>query len=124
PDGAGGAAAAQTQDGRVAGREGGRAAALAPPRTGPAGPGARARRDPGNTLWQRDLSVSHDRIGDVLVAQGEREAALDAYRNGLAIAEALARSGPANTRGRGDLSVSPDKIGDGLVAHGERESAH
>ena len=30
-----------------------------------------ARRDPANTEWQRDLSVSHNKIGDVLVAQGD-----------------------------------------------------
>jgi Flp pilus assembly protein TadD len=28
-----------------------------------------AAQDPSNTEWQRDLSVSHDRIGDVQVAQ-------------------------------------------------------
>jgi hypothetical protein len=39
-----------------------------------------AARDPANTQWQRDLSVSHDRIGDVLVAQGDGPGALAAYR--------------------------------------------
>jgi Flp pilus assembly protein TadD len=29
-----------------------------------------AKSDPGNAGWQRDLSVSYDRVGDVLVAQG------------------------------------------------------
>ena len=29
-----------------------------------------ARADPGNASWQRDLSVSYNKIGDVLVAQG------------------------------------------------------
>ena len=29
-----------------------------------------AKADPGNAGWQRDLSVSHDKIGDVLRAQG------------------------------------------------------
>ena len=29
-----------------------------------------AAADPGNAGWQRDLSVSYDRVGDVLVAQG------------------------------------------------------
>ena len=38
---------------------------------------------------QRDLSVSHNKIGDVLVAQGDGPGALAAYRKGLAIAEAL-----------------------------------
>ena len=43
------------------------------------------RADPGNADWQRDLSVSHDKIGDVLVAQGNLPGALAAYRDGLAI---------------------------------------
>jgi hypothetical protein len=29
-----------------------------------------AKSDPGNAGWQRDLSVSYNKIGDVLVAQG------------------------------------------------------
>ena len=29
-----------------------------------------AKADPGNAGWQRDLSVSYDKIGDVQVAQG------------------------------------------------------
>ena len=36
---------------------------------------ALAARDPANTQWQRDLSVSHDNIGNVLVAQGDGPAA-------------------------------------------------
>ena len=35
-----------------------------------------AKADPGNTGWQRDLSVSYDKIGDVQVAQGNLPAAL------------------------------------------------
>jgi hypothetical protein len=29
------------------------------------------KADPGNADWQRDLSVSYDRIGSVMVAQGK-----------------------------------------------------
>ena len=35
-----------------------------------------AKADPGNAGWQRDLSVSYDRVGDVLVAQGNPPEAL------------------------------------------------
>jgi hypothetical protein len=73
---------------------------------------ALARCDPGNTQWQRDLSVSHNRIGDALTAEGERAAALDAYRAGLAIAEALARRDPGNTQWQRDLIVSCVKVTD------------
>ena len=72
---------------------------------------------------ERDLSVSHERIGDVLVAQGERAAALEAYRAGLAIRENLARRDPANLDWQRDLSVSHERIGDVLVAQGERAAA-
>ncbi len=69
-----------------------------------------ARHDPANLDWQRDLSVSHERIGNVLVAQGERAAALEAYRAGLAIRENLARRDPANLDWQRDLSVSHLKV--------------
>ena len=57
----------------------------------------RLTTDPANTQWQRDLSVSHIKIGDVLAAQGGGPAALAAYRKSLAIREALAARDPANT---------------------------
>jgi hypothetical protein len=43
---------------------------------------ARARRDPGNAQWQRDLSVSQEKIGDLLMAQGDLEGALTICRAG------------------------------------------
>ena len=82
-----------------------------------------ARRDPANTEWQRDLSVSHDRIGDVLRSQGDRDGALTAYRAALAIAETLARRDLANTEWQRDLSVSHDRIGDVLFSQGDRNRA-
>ena len=39
-----------------------------------------AKSDPGNAGWQRDLSVSYDKVGDVLVAQGNLAEALKSYR--------------------------------------------
>ena len=67
--------------------------------------------DPANTGWQRDLSVSHDRIGDVLVAQGDGPGALAAYRTGLAIREALAARDPANMQWQVDVAVSYSRLG-------------
>ena len=80
-----------------------------------------AAADPGNTEWQRDLSVSHNKIGDVLLAAGRREEALAAYRRSLAIRETLAAADPGNTEWQRDLSVSHDKIGDVLMAAGRRD---
>ena len=71
----------------------------------------------------RDLSVSRNRIGNVLVAQRDAPAAADAYRAGLAIVEALAARDPANTEWQRDLSISHNKIGNVLVAHGDRSAA-
>jgi hypothetical protein len=53
---------------------------------------------PKNTGWQRDLSVSYERIGDVQVAQGNLAAALQSYRDNLAIRDRLAKAYP-NTAG-------------------------
>jgi hypothetical protein len=78
---------------------------------------ALAARDPANTQWQRDVSVSHDRIGDVLVAQGDGPGALLACRNSLRIREALAAHDPANTQWQRDVVVSCAKIG--VLPHGQ-----
>jgi tetratricopeptide (TPR) repeat protein len=69
------------------------------------------KRDPANTEWQRDLSVSHDQIGDVLVAQGDGPGALAAYQAGLTIREGLAKSDPANTQWHVDVAASCAKLG-------------
>ena len=82
-----------------------------------------AKRDPANTQWQRDLSVSQERIGNVLIAQGDGPGALAAYQAGLAIREGLAKRDPANTEWQRDLSVSNNKIGDVLVAQGDGPGA-
>ena len=57
--------------------------------------------DPDKPEGQRDLSVSFERIGDVLVAQGDRPGALAAYRKSLAIAEALAARARPTRNGSG-----------------------
>ncbi len=82
-----------------------------------------AAKDPANTEWQRDLSVSHNKIGDVLRSQGDGPGALEAYRAGLGIAQSLAAKDPANTQWQRDLSVSHNKIGDVLVAQGDGPGA-
>lgn len=47
---------------------------------------ARAAADPANTGWQRDLSVSHNKIGDLAVAAGDLAAARTAHQASLASA--------------------------------------
>ncbi len=82
-----------------------------------------AKSDPGNAGWQRDLSVSYDRVGDVLVAQGNLPEALKTFRDGLAIRDRLAKSDPGNAGWQRDLSVSYDRVGDVLVAQGNLPEA-
>ena len=79
--------------------------------------------DPGNTQWQRDLSVSFNKLGDVAVAQGDLAAAAGHYRSGLDIRQKLAAADPGNTGWQRDLSVSFNKLGDVAVAQGDLAAA-
>jgi tetratricopeptide (TPR) repeat protein len=63
-----------------------------------------------NTLWQRDLSVSYDKVGDVLVAQGQLADALKTYRDSLAIRERLAKADPQNAGWQRDLAIGYEKL--------------
>src|SRR6266446_5713853 len=82
-----------------------------------------AAADRSNMQWQRDLSVSYDKVGDVLMAQGRLDEALKAYRDGLAIREHLAATDGSNTPWQRDLSVSYNKVGDALVGQGRLDEA-
>ena len=82
-----------------------------------------ARADPGNAGWQRDLSVSHNKIGDVQVAQGELAAGLRSYQVALGIRDRLARADPGNAGWQRDLSISHERIGDVQSALGETKQA-
>jgi hypothetical protein len=72
----------------------------------------RAAADPTNTGWQRDLSVSHNRLGDLARAAGDLPAATGHYQAALTIRERLAAADPTNTGWQRDLSVSHNKLGD------------
>ena len=82
-----------------------------------------AASDPGNAGWQRDLSVSLNKVGDVRLAAGDRAGALSAYEESLAIRRKLAASDPGNAGWQRDLSVSLDKVGDVRLAAGDRAGA-
>ncbi len=56
------------------------------------------KADPNNAEWQRDLAVSYDKVGDVLVAQGSLPEALKSFQAGLAIADRLAKADPKQCR--------------------------
>ena len=78
-----------------------------------------ARTDPGNTGWQRDLSVSYEKVGNVYAAQGNLPEALKAYRDGLAIFDRLAKTDPSNAVWQRDLAVSQAKLADVYRRQGE-----
>ena len=109
--------------GDVAVAEGALPTALDAYRAGQAIADKLAKSDPGNAGWQRDLSVSQGRIGNVLATQRNLPAALDAYRDRLATAERLAKSDPDNANWQRDLALSQDAIGDVLVAQGNLPAA-
>ena len=46
--------------------------------------------DPSNAGWQRDLSVSHNKMGDARLAQSDLGSALQAYQASLTVRERLA----------------------------------
>ena len=56
--------------------------------------------------WQRDLSISHNKIGEVLSAQGDLPGALAQFKAYHAIAESLARRDPGNMQWQRDLMAS------------------
>jgi hypothetical protein len=55
-----------------------------------------AKADPSNASWQRDLSISHRKIGDVQLAQGNLPAALTSYQASHDIFDRLAKADPSN----------------------------
>ena len=83
----------------------------------------RAATDPTNADWQRDLSVSHTKVGNVQLAQGDASGALASYEASLAIAKRLAASDPTNAGWQRDLSVSHEKVGDVQLAQGDASGA-
>jgi tetratricopeptide (TPR) repeat protein/cellulose biosynthesis protein BcsQ len=84
---------------------------------------ARAAADPANTQWQRDLSISHSRLGDLATATGDLDAARTAYQTALGITERLAAADPANAQPQRDLSVSHSRLGDLATATGDLTEA-
>ena len=75
--------------------------------------------DPSNTRWQRDLFVSHIKVGDALAVQGKLTDALTSYRDATAIVERLAKAEPAETKWQSDLSMAHYSVGNVLDSQGK-----
>ncbi|MBF0605765.1 MAG: tetratricopeptide repeat protein [Nitrospirae bacterium] len=79
--------------------------------------------DPKNAQWQRDLSISHNQIGEVFQEQGNLEGALDAFRSGMETRKRLAAMDPKNADWQRDLAISNERMGTLLAEQGKKEEA-
>jgi hypothetical protein len=80
-----------------------------------------AERDPANTGWQRDLSLSLDKIGDIKIEMGDRAAALAAYDEAAAITRRLVAIDASNAGWKFDMVVGLYKIA--MATDGSRRAA-
>ena len=69
-----------------------------------------AAADPSNTQWQRDLSISYNKIGTIQQAQGKLAEALQSFQSDMTITQKLAAADPSNTQWQTDIVVSCWKI--------------
>ena len=78
-----------------------------------------AAADPSEAQWQRDLGVSHARLGDVLSAQGDMGSALTAYRDALTVLQRLVAADPSNPDWQRDLNTTHMRLGEVLEKQGD-----
>ena len=78
---------------------------------------------PNNLAWQRSISTTHERVGDVLMASGSVAQALTSYETSFDIAEKVATAVPDNDGLQRDLAYAHAKIGDAHRAAGDLKSA-
>ncbi len=83
----------------------------------------RVAADPANAEWQRDLSVSHNRLGDVAVALGDLAGARGHFEASLDIRVRLAEADPANTEWQRDLLASHERLGGVAMTVGDLAGA-
>jgi tetratricopeptide (TPR) repeat protein len=79
--------------------------------------------DANHPKWQRDLSVSYNKLGELAVTCGKLDKAERLFADGLKVAQALAESDPGNAGWQRDLFVSYSKLGDLAVARGKLDEA-
>ncbi len=79
--------------------------------------------EPQEPNWQRDLSISHNKLGDIALSQGKLDEAARRFAAGLAVAESLAAADPGNTQWQRYLSISHNRLGDVAVAQGKLDEA-
>jgi tetratricopeptide (TPR) repeat protein len=80
-------------------------------------------REPDNSGWQRELSVSYEKLGNLAMAVGDIAAARQRYKASLGIRERLAAHEVDNAEWQRDLSVSHEKLGNLAMAVGDIATA-
>ena len=80
-------------------------------------------RDPDNTDWLRDLSISHNNVGRVLQDQGNLAGALREFQAYMDIMRRLTERDPDNTDWQRELSVSHNNVGRVLQDQGNLAGA-
>ncbi|MGH7262221.1 MAG: hypothetical protein ACREI9_16415, partial [Nitrospiraceae bacterium] len=78
-----------------------------------------ADAEPANTTYQRDLSISYNKLADLAVAAGQGDEARRLFTQALTIAQGLADAEPANTTYQRDLSISYERLA--VLADKEQE---
>jgi tetratricopeptide (TPR) repeat protein len=78
---------------------------------------------PESAQAQRDLALSHRKLGDLSLELGDSQAALDSYSKALELSQRLADADPASAPAQRDLALSHRRIGDVSLRRGERQAA-
>jgi tetratricopeptide (TPR) repeat protein len=79
--------------------------------------------NPSNIGWQRDLSISYERIGDVQRSQGNLSDALASHMAALDIDKRVAAANPNEPDVQRNLSISYNKVGGVQVDQGDLAGA-
>ena len=82
-----------------------------------------AAYDAQNTVWQRDLALTYDRIADIRANQRRWDEALEALRRGLDLRKQLTARDPSNTQWQRSILVGLVKFGDIYKAQDQRDAA-
>ena len=70
-----------------------------------------AHSAPNDIEGQRDLAISYEMLGDVLLSVGRKPEAAELFAKEVALTERLAANDPANSKRQGDLAVAYDRLG-------------
>jgi tetratricopeptide (TPR) repeat protein len=82
-----------------------------------------AKADPGSAVWQRDLSLSRIKLGELLLEQGKLPEALNNFRAAHETFEFLRKAQPDNMGWPLCVGLANRRIGDVLLQQGDLDAA-